>query len=344
MIKKRELKGRSIIDFPAEYVCIDTETTGLNYEYDEIIEVAAIRVKDGMVIDKFSTLVKPKQSHCYITKDVLEPLGATTFEDLPMEVQEEYFSTHLIPQFIEDLTGIRNDDILTAPDGDSVFPLLQDFIGSSILVGHNINFDINFLYDALWSCSIPLKNDFIDTLRISRKLFQEMQHHRLSDMVEKLGVEQDNSHRALSDTIATFECFEKMKTIIQETQSFDEFRRKFKKNHSPGYNYNSDSSSVFPTVDEFDETNPVFGKIVVFTGALSCMTRKDAFQLVANLGGYPDKNITKKTNFLVIGNEEFAASVKDGKTKKMKKAESYLKSGCDISILTENTFFEMIQQ
>lgn len=73
------------------------------------------------------------------------------------------------------------------------------------------------------------------------------------------------------------------------------------------------------------------------------MTRKDAMQIVVNLGGNIANSITKKTNFLVIGSEEFASTVKDGKTNKMKKAEEYILKGTDISIVSENTFFDLIE-
>ena len=71
------------------------------------------------------------------------------------------------------------------------------------------------------------------------------------------------------------------------------------------------------------------------------MTRKEAFQEVVNQGGIPSDSLTKKTNFLVVGNKEFAKSVKDGKTSKMKKAESYRLKGEDIAVISEGSFFDM---
>ena len=67
-------------------------------------------------------------------------------------------------------------------------------------------------------------------------------------------------------------------------------------------------------------------------------------QIVADLGGINADNITKKTNFLVVGSEEFASSVKNGKTTKMKKAEGYILKGCELSIISESTFFDMVNQ
>lgn len=307
-MKERIDKGKSLVIFPDEYVCIDVETSGLDFEYDEIIEVAAALVKNGTVIDKYVSLVKP---------------------------------SFPIPSFIEDLTGIRNSDLLDAPDVSEVMPELDKFIGSFILVGHNVHFDINFLYDAFEKVNLKLTNDFVDTMRIGRKLHPEMPHHRLGDLVEKYGVQQDRKHRAENDVLATQQCYEAMKTEIADSCGFDNFAQLFVKKSNRAYK--DMLNSVNAETDEFDETNPIYGKIVVFTGALSSMQRKDAFQIVANLGGIPSDNINKNTNYLVVGNDDFARSVKKGKTAKMLKAEKYKEQGLDIEVLSENTFFQIIK-
>ena len=340
-MKDRTEKGKSIIDFPDEYVCVDVETTGLDFEYDELIEIGAARVKNGAVVSEFSSLIRPQKPHIAITQGVLESLGLHNFSDLTDGIIREFYSSHLIPKFIEDFTGIQNEDLLSAPHEDSVIKEFYSFVGDSILVGHNVNFDINFLYDACERSGISLGNNFVDTMRISRKLYPDLEHHRLTDIVEKTGIVQKPEHRALKDVEATIGCYEAMKTEILQAETLDEFMKRF--SLAKGKAYNDRLASISPTVGEFDETNPIYGKVVVFTGALSCMPRKDAFQTVVNLGGIPENSITKKTNFLVVGNEEFADSVKNGKTKKMEKAEKYRQNGVDISVLSENTFFEMIQ-
>ena len=109
------------------------------------------------------------------------------------------------------------------------------------------------------------------------------------------------------------------------------------------YHYKNDLNSLTATTDNIDPTNPLYGKVVVFTGALSCMSRKDAFQMVLNLGGIPKDSFNAKTNFLVIGNTDFAKSVKDGKSNKMKKAEALIQKGGDVSIISEAAFFDMIE-
>ena len=72
------------------------------------------------------------------------------------------------------------------------------------------------------------------------------------------------------------------------------------------------------------------------------MVRKDAMQLVVNFGGSCGDNVTAKTNFLILGNNDFCSSIKDGKSSKQKKAEALILKGNDIEILSENVFYEMV--
>ena len=320
----REYKGKSQISLPSDYIVIDTETTGLDYEYCNIIEISAIRYSEGKAIDKFSTLVKPPLCKTYYP---LRNGGEGEWQ--------EYY----VDSFVTELTGITNEMLEAAPMPSEVLPAFLNYVGDSVLIGHNVHFDINFLYDAVEKeCGSHFANDFIDTLRIARKLFPELAHHRLSDIASACDIDQPKAHRAEADCIVTAQCFEYMKEKILATQSETDFQDLFKKKS----NYSTSLSSVSATVDSIDDTNPIYGKVVVFTGALSSMSRKEAFQIVVNLGGNPEDSITKKTNYLVIGNGEFAQSVKDGKTKKMQKAEAYQKKGAEISVISENAFFDLI--
>ena len=194
-MSERLHKGKSIIAFPEEYVCIDTETTGLDFEYDEVIEISALRIRNGVIVDKFTSLVKPNHSHFFITFDFLKSLGYDSFENISDEVYSGILNQYLIPDYIIDLTGITNEMIRDAPPAQDVLPTFANFVSDSILMGHNVNFDINFLYDACEQCGIYLKNDFIDTMRIARKLFPELKHHRLTDIAKHLSIEQTSAHR-----------------------------------------------------------------------------------------------------------------------------------------------------
>ena len=117
--KVRENKGQSIIDFTLDYVVIDIETTGFDPYYDAIIELSAIRIINNIQVEHFSSLVKTTKS---------------------------------VSNFITELTGISNDMLSKAPIIKDILPQFYEFIGDSVIVGQNVNFDINFIYDNLMNC------------------------------------------------------------------------------------------------------------------------------------------------------------------------------------------------
>lgn len=314
---EREGKGSSLIGLPLDYTVIDVETTGIDYTYCEIIEISAIKVCNGLVVDRFTSLIQP---HPYF--------------------EEENTKHVYVDSFITALTGITNEMLESAPKPATVLPQLLSFVGDSILMAHNANFDINFLYDACNRLGMKFTNNFIDTLRIFRKALPNLSHHRLPDICNELGISVDCHHRAEADCLTTNMCYLEIRNRILANQSEEQFVSSFKKDrHSVKLNAND----IVPQTNDFDDTHPLYGKIVVFTGALSCMTRRAAMQLVANVGGENGNSVTKKTNYLVIGSEEFASSVKDGKTTKMKKAEDLRLKGNDITIISESAFFDLLE-
>ena len=284
---------------------VDLETTGLDPSCDEIIEFAAIRVVNSVVVSEFQSLVKP---------------------------------SFPIDGFITELTGITNEMLKTAPAISDVLPCFLAFVGSSAIVAHNANFDVNFLYDACAALhAADFCNDFIDTMRINRRLFREERHHRLGDLTARFGIEGNIEHRALADVLKTQACYEHMKKHARDKGI----------NFESLYPYQSKgvkASDISSSNTAFDETTPIFGKTFVFTGVLQRMVRKDAMQLVADLGGICGDGVTAKTNYLVLGNNDYCSSIKDGKSSKQKKAEKYKAAGMDIEIISENVFYEMVSE
>ena len=303
----REHKGTSLLEFPNDYIVIDIETTGFDPTYDSIIELSAVKYADSKEVDSFSQLINPKEN---------------------------------LDSFIENLTGLTTAKLSHAPVLDDVLQGFIDFLGSSILVGHNVNFDINFLYDAsMRTLNKPLQNDFVDTMRIARQLYPEMKHHRLDDLVELYHLTERDVHRSYNDCQLTNDIFIAEKKAVSEKydnqQEFQKsFRKKKDKLHAADISADEDI--------EFDTTHPLFGKLCVFTGALEHMVRKEAMQSVVNLGGSVGDSVTKKTNYLILGNNDYCKSIKDGKSAKQKKAEQLKLSGCDIEIISENVFYDML--
>lgn len=178
----REFKGNSLFAFPADYTVIDIETNGLVSGVCEIIEVSALKLRDHVRTDRFSTLVKP---------------------------------TAHIDAFITGLTGITDDMVKDAPNITDVMRDFYDFIGKDVLIGHNVHFDVNFLYDNLLEHNgLILDNDFVDTLRLARKALPRLCNHKQTTVAAHYGISVAGAHRALRDCEICNACYIALKNEL----------------------------------------------------------------------------------------------------------------------------------
>ncbi|GKW44870.1 DNA polymerase III PolC-type [Planococcus sp. NCCP-2050] len=152
------------------FVVFDLETTGLSAVYDTIIELAAVKIKGGQIIDKFESFANPHHE-----------LSATTI----------------------DLTGITDDMVKNAPEVEEVIRNYHEWAGDHIMVAHNASFDMGFLYVSYKKYGIDTKHATIDTLELARMLHPELKNHRLNTLAKKFGIELTQHHRAIYDTEAT---------------------------------------------------------------------------------------------------------------------------------------------
>ena len=303
----RHNKGENLLEGLSNYVALDLETTGYDPGWDEIIEVGAVRIKEGGIVETFQSFIKPENE---------------------------------ISEFVTEYTGITNNILSKAPVIVDIFPRFIEFIGSDTVIAHNANHDVNFIYD---NCNnllqFDFKNNFIDTMRISRRIFKEHAHHRLIDLVERFGIG-NVAHRALSDAIKAHECYEYMKSYMANKGiDFPSLypKKTYSQNELKAKNIQANNT-------EFDETSAIYRKIFVFTGALEKMLRKDAMQIVVDKGGLCGDAVTQKTNYLVLGNNDYRKSLKDGKSSKQKRAEELKLKGLDIEIISENVFYGLFEE
>lgn len=308
----RESKGRSIIAFPDTYCVIDVETTGRSPQWDHIIEVAALKISDGQEAGRFSSLIQPPSM----------PGG------------------RYVDEFIAALTGITDEMLESAPFAPDVLAEFVSFVGDVPVVGHYVGFDINFLYDSFDRyLDRPFSNDYIDSLRIARKLHPEMSHHRLADLVDLFNITHNDTHRAMGDVEATAECFARLKDeALERHGSEEEFQKAFQSVGS----HSVKAADIQGDAQKIDEDSPIFGCACVFTGKLEKFTRAEAMQIVADLGGINQDGVTKTTRYLILGNNDYCASIKDGKSNKQKKAEKWALKGTGIEILPETAFYDML--
>ncbi|WP_100487717.1 PolC-type DNA polymerase III [Sporolactobacillus pectinivorans] len=153
------------------YVVFDVETTGLSAVYDTIIELAAVRIKNGEVIEKFDRFANPH---------------------------------HPLPKKIIELTSITDEMLADAPDADEVITAFRDFAGDAILVAHNATFDMGFLNTGYKKMGFERAlNPVIDTLELGRFLYPEFKNHKLDTLCKAFNIELTHHHRAIYDTEAT---------------------------------------------------------------------------------------------------------------------------------------------
>ncbi|WP_058307778.1 PolC-type DNA polymerase III [Gracilibacillus massiliensis] len=155
----------------ATYVVFDVETTGLSAIYDTIIELAAVKVHNGEIIDRYESFANPHH-----------PLSETT----------------------TNLTGITDDMVRDAPEVGDVLKEFHQWMGDAILVAHNADFDMGFLNTGFKRIEYQeASNPVIDTLELARLLFPELKNHRLNTLCKKLDIELTQHHRAIYDAEAT---------------------------------------------------------------------------------------------------------------------------------------------
>ncbi|WP_423364461.1 PolC-type DNA polymerase III [Mycoplasma sp. P36-A1] len=160
----------------SNYTVVDIETTGFNKNSDEIIEIAALKVRNNVITEQFQQLINPQV---------------------------------LIKKNITDLTGINNEMVKDMPDKYVTVMKLKDFIEDDIILGHNISFDLGFICTTLKELDLSLNNDSVDTLNISRKIISNIENYKLTTLRSYFKIENE-AHRALEDCIATKKIYDEL--------------------------------------------------------------------------------------------------------------------------------------
>ena len=170
-------------DIDTTYCVLDLETTGLSFRTEKITEVGIMKIKNGEVLDEFSCFVNPEKP---------------------------------IPQRVVEVTNITDDMVKDAETIDKVFPKILEFVGDSVLVAHNADFDIGFLKYNAKQLGYSLENTYIDTLRLSKDLFPDFKKYKLGIIADNLGIKVEVAHRALDDVDTTVKVFNVMINMLKE--------------------------------------------------------------------------------------------------------------------------------
>jgi len=168
-------------------VVFDLESTGLNIRYDKITEIGAVKIVDGMIVDRFDELVNPGIE---------------------------------IPKVIEEKTKITNQLVKNKPSIKEILPFFLKFIDGSVLVSHNLSFDYNLLNEEMVNNGFKeLENSGIDTLALSHYLFPANRSHNLESLSKRLNVvyDKESAHRGDYDAEVLSECYLNMRNLLKST-------------------------------------------------------------------------------------------------------------------------------
>jgi DNA polymerase-3 subunit epsilon len=277
----------------------------------------------------------------------------------PVETFHSLLYQERFAPFNQMLHGIKPSDVAKAPKIDEILPEITQFIGEHPLVAHNAAFDLRILQIALSKSSLQFSTSFYCTLVLARHTLG-LPENTLTYVSDQLGIVHPGDHRAVND--ATTCGFIAIKMLADRGfDNFQEFAASL--NVRPGQ-INSDDvvgsvkkssgsgtkmsrerrEEILRNISEDDlYLDPDFeGKNVVFTGALSAMSRTDAQVAVMRAGGYPQDNVTKSTNMLVYGYQDPGMLRGKPMSGKRLRASELRSKGADIEIVDEALFLEML--
>ena len=165
------------------FVVFDIETTGFSAAEDRIIEIGAVKITDGAIVDRFSTFVNPEVP-------------------IPFEIQQ--------------LTHITDDMVLGAPKIEEALPAFLDFVGESALVAHNAGFDVGFIEQNCVRLGRSRTFTSVDTVGLARVLLPTLSKYKLNIVAKALNISLENHHRAVDDAAATAEIYVKFIEMLKE--------------------------------------------------------------------------------------------------------------------------------
>ena len=173
-------KGQSI---DTTYCVLDLETTGFSAKTEKITEIGVMKVKEGKVLDEFACFVNPEKP---------------------------------IPQRVVEVTKITDDMVKDAETIDKVFPKLLEFLGDSVLVAHNAEFDIGFLKQNAENLGYKFDYTYVDTLKMAKDIFPDFKKYNLGKIADKLKIKVEVAHRALDDVDTTVKVMNVMMDILKK--------------------------------------------------------------------------------------------------------------------------------
>ncbi len=174
-------------DFAGDFVVFDLETTGFSALVDKVIEIGAVKIRNGEIVDRFSTFVNPK---------------------VPISFR------------IENLTGISDQMVMGSKTIEEILPEFLEFCEGCVMVAHNAEFDMSFIINNAERQGLEFSPSYIDTVLLSQFLIPALHNYKLDTLTKHLNVVLESHHRAVDDAEATAHIFLKLIKMLADRDIF----------------------------------------------------------------------------------------------------------------------------
>ena len=302
------------------FVAIDFETaTSIR---SSICEIGITIVKNSTVVESKSWLVQPENNE---------------YDDFNIYIH-----------------GIAPAMTKKAPTFPVIWNEVEPYLNGNIVVAHNTSFDMYALRDALLLHNIPFPTfKYYCSYRVAKYVINDCYSYSLPDICERLNIPLGTHHRAEEDSTGCANVFIKCMNLdginsLDELQDKYNFRcgefdiETFKPQLAKNLSKSTIKSKIIGDPSKMDEGNYFYGKSVCFTGSFQYGIRTELLQKIADIGGIPVDSVTKKTNILVVGLQDFKKVGDSGMSSKQKKAIDLKSSGVDIEIMSESDFLKNV--
>ena len=302
-----------------KFITLDFETA--TPDRHSPCELGLTFVEQGKIVETKSWLIKPPQ-YPY-------------FDD---------FNTYI--------HGITKEHVSNKATFQELWPTIKPLLENQLVIAHNASFDMSVLRRTLEHYSIPFPElNYICSYIFSKKIWEALPSYDLKTLCRINGINLAH-HRAGSDSKATAE-LALIALQKSDIQTAEDFRSKLGVSigqlYQGGYKPSTSNRTTKKKILEFESDpsthNPdsiFYGRTVVFTGTLSSMIRDDAQVLIAQTGGLNRNSVSKATDFLVVGQQDYRVVGDDGMSSKQRKAVKLVEDGSDIEILSEEDFLKSL--
>lgn len=320
LYRKTNMEKKHLPSTPVSFVAIDFETA--TRKRDSICQIGITEVVDGKILDPKCWLVQPE---------------GNKYEAMNIRVH-----------------GITAEMTKNSPTFKEVWPEIYPLLQHKIVVAHNTSFDMYALRDSLLRDGLVFPTfDYYCSRRISQYIIKGVYSYRLDVLLDFLDIPFGNHHQANYDAQGCaqliLKCLEQYGGSFEDLENDFHFQRgqfapnvfisQHTKNRSPKYVPLNEKLDFHP--EKRDENNYFYGKTICFTGKCQYGNRKEMQQMVYDIGANPQNGVTKETDVLVVGQQDYRVVGEEGMSEKQVKALKYLQNGQNIEILSEIEFFDL---